>query len=398
MSIDNIVNYNTANENDVLTEYEDQIHFMMSYSGIRAQVLNTPNETFNFVKRNYHHKIIKPQTVPLSEQIGQDQSVICGVQSIPSLINILSGYRKSKTPLIYIYVNENQYLTFIIKVVGVFPLIIIKIPVNDYNVYVNPNAQECYYSFPTNPNLIKEIAKVMQYQIILRNSENTCSVDFVIKNENSRKITISNVFPVQRELINTVITTETFNVENHLLVNPIMEINTAPISLIYLINGSNALIDFTNKKESNGITAKLIIESGQQEVFNENYNSNKSGIIKFIYNNGYVNETTTIATESNAIYWEFFIPKNKGKEFVIESAEGLFRLNYTKLLSGKNHLYYVILSYLGRYLFIKMIWAGSIDNSMLNHQRNGNISFQSIFDKNIQILEIYVLREIKDDE
>ena len=66
-------------------DYEDQLHYMMSYSGIRSQILNVKDDRINtafnpIVKRNTRIKQAK-RTISTLDSFKNDPDVICAIQS-----------------------------------------------------------------------------------------------------------------------------------------------------------------------------------------------------------------------------------------------------------------------------------------------------------------------------
>ena len=84
-----------ANITTSTIDYEDQLHYMMSYSGIRSQILNIKddriNDTFNpIIKRNTRVKQTK-RVVSTLDDFKNNPDVICAIQSDQSLLNTLTS-------------------------------------------------------------------------------------------------------------------------------------------------------------------------------------------------------------------------------------------------------------------------------------------------------------------
>lgn len=367
--------------------YESQIHYMMSYAGIRSQILHTQEEPYTIVERNTKRKSVKKQNASLIDTYKDNDDIICVVQSDALLLQILTCYRKQKIPLAYIYVNGTDYLTFIVKVPSYYPVLFVRLPVNNINVYVNPNHTPGYYVFPITHIQLKTISRTAQYQLILKNPENTLSLDLITYvNSVPKTLSMTNISAVSNEIIGTILSAESLssiNAKNQLSNNPVESISAAPIMSINAVNNTDDIIQFVMNNEGVNSTSRIIFS-----------NEDNVSTVKFTYANNHINETTIICNEKDAIYWNSFIKQNHEK-YNLEAYSNVFRINYSKAIYGKNKMYYVIVSYLDSYLFIKLIWSGDIliPGTHMN-QRHVNIPFSQVFDKNIQVMECYMLRRI----
>jgi hypothetical protein len=70
-------------------------------------------------------------------------------------------------------------------------------------------------------------------------------------------------------------------------------------------------------------------------------------------------------------------------------------MNYGKYVYGKNKMYYVMTSYANVLLFIRIVWSGDIEIATGSNKHA--ISFGSLFDKNNQIMDIYMLTELNNE-
>lgn len=376
-------------------DYEDQIHYMMSYSGIRSQILNVKSEQIgpaynHIIRRNNRTKQAK-QSVSTLDEFKNDPDVICAIQSDQSLYNTLTSYRKQKIPVIYMYVDKSGFLTIIIKVISYYPVVIIRLPQNDHSIYINPNAIEAYYSFPINHISFKSIGKSSQYQLILHNKD-ALKLDFnVIGSDNrARKTTINNVNLVPKEIVGTILQTESIRsigIQKGILDDPIISLNSSIIMMISAVNDIQNVFDFSDNRLRINDEAYITIGYDKHTP-----NVNR---ITYSFKNSHINETIPICSETDSILWTFYTQRGTYKKYFIESHDNLFKMNYSKYVYGKHKMYYVITSYSNILLFIRIIWSGDIDADKL--QSKHTISFGSLFDKNNQVMDIYMLTEMNDE-
>ena len=376
-------------------DYEDQLHYMMSYSGIRSQILNVKddhiNETFNpIVKRNTRIKQAK-RSVSTLDEFKNNPDVICAIQSEQSLLNTLTSYRKQKIPVVYLYVDKSGFLTVIVKVISYYPVVILRLPQNDHSIYINPNATEAYYSFPINHLSFKSIGKSSQYQLVLHNKD-SLKLDFnIIGAENkSRKTTISNVNLVPKEIIGTILQPESIRsigIQRGIPEDPIIALNSSIVMMIATVPDIQNIFDFSDNK----------LRMNDESYVTIGYDSSMPDMnrITYSFKSSHLNETIPICTEQDSLLWSFYTQRGTCKRYFIESYDNLFKMNYGKYVYGKNKMYYVITSYANVLLFIRIVWSGDIENNIGSNKHA--VSFGSVFDKNNQIMDIYMLTELTDE-
>ena len=376
-------------------DYEDQLHYMMSYSGIRSQILNIKNdrinETFNpIVKRNTRIKQAK-RSVSTLDEFKNNPDVVCAIQSEQSLLNTLTSYRKQKIPVVYLYIDKSGFLTVIVKVISYYPVVILRLPQNDHSIYINPNATEAYYSFPINHLSFKSIGKSSQYQLVLHNKD-SLKLDFnIIGGENkSRKTTISNVNLVPKEIIGTILQPESIRsigIQRGIPEDPIIALNSSIVMMIAAVPDIQNIFDFSDNK----------LRMDDESFVTIGYDSVMPDVnrITYSFNSSHINETIPICTEQDSLLWSFYTHRGTYKRYFIESYDNLFKMNYGKYVYGKNKMYYVITAYANVLLFIRIVWSGDIENNIGANKHA--VSFGSVFDKNNQIMDIYMLTELTDE-
>lgn len=376
-------------------DYEDQLHYMMSYSGIRSQILNVKDEhiksSFNpIVKRNIRIKQTK-RTVSTLDSFKNDPDVICAIQSDQVLLNTLTSYRKQKIPVVYLYIDQSGFLTVIIKVISYYPVVIIRLPRNDHSIYINPNATDAYYSFPINHISFKSIGKSSQYQLVLHNKD-MLKLDFnIIGSENkSRTTTINNVNLVPKEIIGTILPPESIRsigIQKGIPEDPIVALNSSIVMMVSAVQDIQNVFDFSDNK----------MRMNDESYVTIGYDSASPNVnrITYTFKSSHINETIPICSETDSLLWAFYIQRGTHKRYFIESYDNLFKMNYSKYVYGKHKMYYVITSYGNVLLFIRIIWSGDIECD--KSQVHRAINFGTMFDKNNQVMDIYMLTDFNEE-
>ena len=376
-------------------DYEDQIYYMMSYAGIRSQILHTDDDTgsniYPLIKRNTKAKTVK-RTVNTLDEFKSNPDVICAIQSEHSLLNILTSYRKQKIPVVYLYVDNSGYLTVIIKVISYYPVVIIRLPVNDQNIYVNPDTTEAYYSFPINHISFKSVGKTSQYQLVLYNTDSLkLDINTFSSDNKKRNTTISNVNIVPKEIVSSILATESIKsigLNTRTPVDPVTSLNGSTVMMIHTVADATSIFEFASNKSTIDDESNIVI--GYDEITPD--------VCKIVYTfcNSHMNEIIPICTEQDSILWSFHIQPGTSKKYFIETHDNLFKLNYSKYLYGKNKMYYVVVSYMDVLLFIRLIWSGDIKAKRASTNDYRGTTFGSLFDKNMQIMDMHMLRELNE--
>ena len=372
-------------------DYEDQLNFMMSYAGIRSQILQVKDESLKnthtpIIKRNGRPKQVK-RTVSTLDEFKSNPDVICAIQSEPSLLNMLVSYRKQKIPVVYLYVDHSGFLTVIIKVISYYPVVVIRLPVNDHSVYINPNTTEAYYSFPISHISFKSTGKSMQYQLVLYNSD-SLKLDFNIftGDNEKRNTTITNVNIVPREILGTLLQTESISSigKNDIMsTDPMVTLNSSIILMVSAVPDIGSIFEFSCNKA--GIDNESYITIGYDKL------SPDSCRMIYSFRNTHMNENIPICSENDSILWSFYIPRGTSKRYTIETYDNLFKMNYSKYIYGKSKMYYVVVSFQKVMLFIRIIWSGDMIQKQSGSKHN--LTFGSLFDKNTQIMDMYMFCE-----
>lgn len=354
--------------------YENnRMQMLLTYDTIKNDILGIKNDASSLVLRNLTKEKIRrtKNIINISEDIKNDDSVIFSMVLNNTMITLISSYKKQKIPISYIYIDKNNgYILLIMKVISVFPIIMLKLPINENDTYVNKNLREnICFEFPMNQLNLKQYKnKNTQYQLTMRNAE-TLQLEFFIKNNQLEKnAIISSIKSVNMESVNLLFTIDIENIMKHTIKDPIVNFDMSYIMMVHRVNNINENITLnTNRCKS---MQTFIALDGQK--------------MDFIHVVDNYREQYTICTKENALYWNFGM---NAKIFNIEKYDNVFKLNYAKLTTTKQKLYYVILSYADLFLFVKIVYSGAVEL----FEKKG-YTFIDVFNNHREhILEIYVL-------
>lgn len=349
---------------------------MMTYESIKKEVLGETDNIPNIILRSKKRtNMMKHKQFELEEDIRNDPTIICSIHIDQTSLLLLSSYKKQKSPISYIYIdNINGYIIFIVKILSYYPIVFLKLEINDITTYVNKSYNEnMCFEFEMNQLNIKQLkSKCNQYQLIIRNAE-TLQMEFISKSVQTQKTITLSLKSINNDTINRLFTFDNDDNVNFQINNkdPIVNFDTSNIVMISNTIDINNVLELTNNRNSNCLS--------RFHIQNNN--------IDFMYSTGDdYKERYTICNKDDSIYWEFH---TTNLLLNIEGYDNLFKMNYQKILTTKNKLYYVILSFADIYLFVKTIYSGTIDIS-----ENKRYLFIDIFNQHNQILEIYILTQV----
>ena len=365
------------------------------------------------MKIYYDHKLpsCNPETVPSMVQHARtkkpmnniinfknDKSIIIAIQNDSKFINMILNCRRQSSPIAHIFVESNQYVSCIIKNASGYPIIFIRIPID--NVYVYAQNTRNIYEFPIQKLLEKDTVKFSRntaYTIIFKYDGQNVSFTYELYDgglEPSR-IEFNNISTNNQSVINSLLATENeislHNMSSGSLkiINPHKQIQ---ITNNVNINNENNLLSFINM---NIIVLKVVQDLNNVLKF-ENKNSVKHNnyfIIDPVENNmNFVSESSNgkivkyVCSKADSVIWTDLI----GAKYELLQYSPLFKVNYSKSITSNDKLYYIFTSYLNNYMFVKLITPQDVSNSP---QRINTLS--KVFPKNYQILECYVCVKVE---
>lgn len=107
-------------------------------------------------------------------EFNRQSNILIAIQNSPKLLKFLNFIRKPSAPLVFMYIEEESYLTFIVNSSMTYPIVIAKFPIADPYIYAR-NTEKCF-NFP-----IETIKKYINKKDIITNQ-----YYLIIKNEDSK--------------------------------------------------------------------------------------------------------------------------------------------------------------------------------------------------------------------
>lgn len=363
-----------------------------SYTALREAIFydrKLPSFNPDAITSMVQHARPKKPTVNLVN-FKTDKSVIIAIQNDVKFINMIMNCRKQSSPIAHIFVESNQYISCIIKNANGYPIILIRIPID--NVYAYAQNTRNIYEFPIQKLLEKECIKFTRnssYTIIFRYDGQSVSFSYELYDgglEPSR-IDISNISTNNQSIINNLLNTEN-EISMHAIstgtlkiVNPHKQIQ---ITNSLSPNTENNLLAFINMnvlilREVNDLNNVLKFELKTQAKPN-NYFTIESDTMNFVSETSNIKNVKYICSKSDAIIWAGL----GNSKYELLSFSPLFKVNYSKSITANDKLYYIFTSYLNDYMFIKLITSFDVSQT----QRMNTLS--KLFPKEYQILECYI--------
>ena len=323
---------------------------------------------------------VKKTTASLSE-LKNDKSVIIAIQNDVRFINIIMNCRKQRSPIAYIFVESGLYVSCVVKNANGYPLVFIRIPIDDVYAYAcNTNNT---YEFPIQGLLNKDIKYNNNNSYTIMFKYDGQDVNFVYELYNGdlepNRIIINSINTNNQAIINGIFKNDTNGIIPSVL-NPFTNYTNA----VYNDN-ENYLLAFYNMnviilREIQDITT-IIQFNQKQSAKTMNYFEIKNNQMNYISETSKNHNDKYICSSKDSIIWA--IMDEDVKRYDIVPFESLFKINYKKSITTNDRVYYAFTSYLGNYMFIKIITPLIVDTNQPIK------SFTKIFSKDYQILECY---------
>jgi hypothetical protein len=315
---------------------------------------------------------IKTKQTSSITSFKDDPSVMLAIQNNSSIMHFIVNCKGHKDLLAYIYVENSDNINFIVKNPNGFPLLLIKLPIDD--VYVYTRTFNLCFAFPIKEMASKDIkyAKRNTYNILYKsgddsdifssvqfvyemfNTDNTVNTSYVLQNICVSSLTvINNLFKIAKADIK--ITDET---------QYLTAFQNMNVIVLRYIPDINVLLNMSNKT-----SARL--------SFSIELTSDKLNFISFTNRR---RETKEIATCENSLLWKYSGPMI---EYKLSSFENLFKANFNRIYACSDRVYYIFGTFLNIYVFIKFISPIMIkDNpssTTLNQIFNGKYQFYECY-------------------
>ena len=376
----------------ISTDFMSDADCFKTYASLREKIyykkkiasrnIATINKTYQLAKN-------KKSSISLAD-FKNDKSVIIAIQNDVRFINMIMNCRKQRSPIAYIFVESNLYISCIIKNINGYPLMFIRIPID--GVYTYANNTNNTYEFPIQGLLSKDIkyTKNSSYTMIFKYDGQ--NVNFIYELYNGdlepNRVIINSIGTNNQSIINEIFKN---NRNDGFMSGIILPIKS--ISELSNQDNNNYLLSFYNM---NIIILREVQDTNTIIQFNQkqspkvsNYFEIKSERMDFITETSKNHNEKYICSINDSIIW----PKMWGdevKRYDMMPFESLFKINYNKSITTNDKVYYAFTSYLDNYMFIKIISPFDITNN-LNTE-----SFIKIFSKEYQILECYLCVKYQD--
>lgn len=331
-------------------------------------------------------KSTKP-TVSLTD-FKNDKSVIIAIQNDVRFINIIMNCRKQRSPIAYIFVESNLYVSCVIKNANGYPLVFIRIPIDD--VYIYANNTNNTYEFPIQGLLSKDIkyTKNSSYTMIFKYDGQ--DVNFIYELYNGdlepNRVIINSIGTNNQSVINGIFKNDGLGIIPNIL-NPVKQF---PGTICQ--DNDNYLLSFYNMNviilREIQDTSSIIQFNQKQSAKTSNYFEIKNGRMNFISETSKNHNEKYICSSNDSIIWSDM--GDDTKRYDVMPFESLFKINYNKSITTNDKVFYAFTSYLDNYMFIKIITPLDINSNQPIK------SFTKIFSKEYQILECYMCIRCQD--
>ena len=336
-----------------------------------------------------------------------DKSVILAIQNDVRFINIIMNCKKQRSPIIYMFVEPGQYITCVVKNANGYPLMFVRIPIDNVFAYAASGASNVY-EFPLAQLLSKDVkfTKNNSYLLTFRHDNQNVNFEYEMYQGDSapNKLTMQNVGSHSNDVINNMFN-DRYGMSNQ--------------KYGYVANGtelcSNFLLAFY---DMNILVVREVADIGNFVQFTQKQTTHSKNYLELTADTfNFVNECTNkrevkyLASNTDSIIWNgvgmtgtgsenadgdfasLMMEKpvqKKDRKFNLVSFECLFKNTYNKSITNSDKLYYVFGSYLGNFIFIKLITTLDIETVGNDNRLN------KIFQKGYQIMDCYMCEETFD--
>lgn len=373
-------------------EYMNDTDCFKSYSNLRDMLYykrkNSVKTVIPIVKPHQPIKVKKP-VVSLTDY-KNDKSVIIAIQNDVRFINIIMNCRKQRAPIAYIFVESNLYVSCVIKNANGYPLVFIRIPIDD--VYAYANATSNTYEFPIQGLLSKDIKYTKNSSYTMLFKYDGQNVNFVYELYNGdlepNRIIINSIGTSNQSVINNIFKNDKFSImPDSSTSTPLRTFSGSSLNQ----ESDNYLLTFYNMNviilREVPDTSSMIQFNQKQSAKTQNYFEIKDGQMNFVSSTTKSHNEKYICSSTDSLIWTDGV-SSETKRYDLLPYESLFKINYNKSITSNDKVYYAFTSYLDDYMFIKIITPFDIgDNLPIK-------SFMKIFSKEYQILECYICERV----
>lgn len=373
-------------------EYMSDTDCFKTYANLRETLYykrKLPSK--NIVPIGSTHSYIKSKKPSISlTDFKNDKSIIIAIQNDVRFINIIMNCRKQRSPIAYIFVESNLYVSCVIKNANGYPIVFIRIPIDD--VYTYATVTNNAYEFPMQGLLRKDIKYTKNSSYTMMFKYDGQNVNFVYElysgDLEPNRITINSIGTNNISVINGIFKNDILGLATNVLTtfSPFSE-NMNQHNDNYLLSFYNMSVILLREIQD---TSSIIQFNQKQSAKTSNYFEIKDKRFNFISETTKNHNEKYICSSVDSIIWSDM--GDDVKRYDMMTYESLFKINYNKSITSNDNVYYAFTSYLDNYMFIKIITPLGINSNQPIK------SFTKIFSKEYQILECYLCIKRQDEE
>lgn len=363
--------------------YDDYPVYLLSSLQQCKEAIFTGKIDNNILNNRIIRKPIKEKKTTkklLSTNWEEINNLVIGIRDNDYLLNTLNTCKRGKMGLGYIYIESMQYISVIIKKPNCYPFVIIRIPVEQPFVFVNQNAIGSYFEFPLEDLIMKENtskSKNKQYKLTLYKEESFVLRFDVMHNNELKTRIIENVKQKDNIVISELLKLTMQEYLTKFRLDNITDIT-------YSLNNMNIIV---LKKLSNNQTPIMFDIPQSKQI---SYLEFRDDSLKFVMSCIDKTDEQEVLTKDTTEYWPQI--DYSGKKYVLHTYDLMFKLSHYSLSSSKESMYYLFTNFQNSYMFIKLI----TDQNVCVKNDIKIYTFQELFNKGTQVLEMYLL--IEDNE
>lgn len=352
------------------------------------------NDVQNIVKKSarkmYGGKNNRGKNNGKQPPIGVDwlsiDGIVFGIANNERLIDTICSYKKLKIGLGYAYVESSQYMSIIIKHPGKYPIVTVRVPILYPASYVNEKYVGIIFSFPIDSLYVKDNSgknKMKQHIMYLvkgNNDNYTLFTETVVSNE-KKKSCIENITKSDGDIVNTLLKSSATKYINTFSLDKTTDLS-------YTINNMNIII--LKKLKPN----TPVVSFDQLHTKQDAYLVIENEALKYVVKSANKRDERMIMCAEDSIIWPT-VAYNGSTYYIHEYAQ-MFKISHYACRTTKENVYYLFATFLNTHVFVILITDQDIDSDKATNNRA--YSYQDLFNKDTQILEIYLLIEQKQQQ
>lgn len=379
------------------SEYLHDADCFKSYTALREMIFNHQKLQMKHPTHVQHLTLKSSKSKRAHSTIADyraDRSVMIAIQNDIRFINIIMNCRKQKSPIAYVFIEKNLYISCLIKNANGYPIIFVRIPIDNNYTYAIPT--ESVFELPVQNLLGKDtkFSKNCAYTILFKNTGQ--NIDFVYEvhtGEARPNITTVNSIRVHNmDAINSLLKSDRFgplpstSTDMRFFTQSIEKRPHIDMTTNYMLAFFNMNVLMLREV----VDVSSVIQITKQMAKTDYYFRVADGMLSHVsMTNKNVNEKY-IASRDDSIIWTMDGETFEGKEFMMMPFETLFKTNYNKSITSSDKIYYAFMSYVDDYMFAKII------TPLVVTVTDEGRTYQKLFTREYQIMECY--RCVKRDD